>query len=152
MAQRRTRMTRPALIVAALLAATAATGCGGDAGTDEPTTTSLPVPGSAVTSTPAPEEDDEDDAVTPEASRQLCDMIGSEIDTWRDLGPVAARVAFNGTVQNWAARNDGLNDEVLQDTGLVDTVTTQTCPDVRGQALEVLDTDTLASALAGFGE
>ncbi|MGI5219635.1 hypothetical protein [Nocardia sp. CA-290969] len=69
--------------------------------------------------------------------------------TW---GPVAARVAFNGTVQNWAARNDGLNDEVLQDTGLVDTVTTQTCPDVRDRALEALDAETLAAALAGFGE
>ncbi|WP_280401187.1 hypothetical protein [Nocardia carnea] len=149
MALRLTRKSCPALVAATLLAATVATGCGDDTGTGESTATTPTGP--AVTSAP-PEQDNEDEAVTPQASQQLCDMVGSEIDTWRDLGPVPARVAFNGTVQNWAARNDGLNDEVIQDTGLVDTVTAQTCPDVRDRALEVLDTETLASALAGFGE
>lgn len=149
MAQRRTRFTRPALIAATLMAVTTAVGCGGDPDNDE----ALPTTSAVATSAPATQGDDEDeDVVTPESSQQLCDMIGSEIDNWGDLGPVAARVAFNGTVQNWAARNDGLNDEIIQDTGIVDTVTTQTCPDVRDQALGVLDTDTLASALAGFGE
>ncbi|WP_459545667.1 hypothetical protein [Nocardia sp. X0981] len=147
MAQCRTRMTRPALIAATLLAATVVVGCGGDPDNDE----ALPTTGTVATSAPATQGDEGEDVVTPEASRQLCDMIGSELDNWGDLGPVAARVAFNGTVQNWAARNDGLNDEIIQDTGIVDTVTTQTCPDVRDQALGVLDTDTLASALAGFG-
>lgn len=149
MAQRLTHIARPALIATAVLAAAVTAGCGGDSGNDETNTTAQPGP--AITSAP-PAQDEGDDVVTPQAAQQLCDMVGSEIDNWRDIGPVPARIAFNGTVQNWAARNDGLNDEVLQDTGLVDTVTTQTCPDVRGQALEVLDTETLASALAGFGE
>lgn len=139
------RKTRLALLTAALLAGAIATGCSDndDNGSAAPPTTNL-----LPTVTTSSEE--EDDTVTPEAARQLCDMIGTEIDNWQDQGPIVARVGFNGTVQNWAARNDGLNDEVIADNSIVDTVTTQTCPDVRNQALGVLDVPDLASALAGF--
>ncbi|WP_174553574.1 hypothetical protein [Nocardia arizonensis] len=89
--------------------------------------------------------------VGPEAARQLCDMIGSETRDWDDQGAAIARVSFNGTVQNWAARNDGRNDDVIRDKSIVDSITTQTCPDVRQQAIDVLDTDNLAGALVGFG-
>ncbi|WP_327096123.1 hypothetical protein OIE68_40315 [Nocardia vinacea] len=89
--------------------------------------------------------------ITPQAARQLCDMIGTEIDNWRDQGTVIAKVSFNGTVQDWAIRNDGLNDDVIRDKTIIDRVTVQTCPDVRQRALDVLDTDNLADALIGFG-
>lgn len=48
-------------------------------------------------------------------------------------------------------RNGGLNDLVVTDRSIVDTVTTQNCPDVRQQALEALDVPELASALTGAG-
>ncbi|WP_040835003.1 hypothetical protein [Nocardia brevicatena] len=141
------RTPRLALLTAALLVGAIATGCSdnNDNGSEAAPSTSNPLP----TLTMSPEA--EDDTITPEASRQLCDMIGTEIDNWHDQGPIVARVSFNGTVQNWAARNNGLNDEVIADNSIIDTVTTQTCPDVRNQALGVLDVPDLASALVGFG-
>ncbi|WP_280255000.1 hypothetical protein [Nocardia wallacei] len=93
----------------------------------------------------------DEDKVTPEAAQQLCDMIAPEIDNWRDQGSVVGKVSFNGTVQNWAARNDGLNDEVIRDKSIVDDVTNRTCPDVRDRAMKALEVSDLASALAGFG-
>lgn len=141
------RNTRLALLTAALLVGAIATGCSDN---DDNSADSAPSPTNPVpTVTASPEA--EDDTITPEASRQLCDMISAEIDNWRDQGPIVARVSFNGTVQNWAARNDGLNDEIIADNAIVDSVTTRTCPDVRSQALEVLDVPDLAAALAGFG-
>ncbi|WP_433714093.1 hypothetical protein ACQP2U_08075 [Nocardia sp. CA-084685] len=89
--------------------------------------------------------------ITPQATRQLCDMIGTEIDNWRDQGTTIAKVSFNGTVQDWAARNDSLNDDVIRDKTIIDRITVQTCPDVRQRALDVLHTDNLADALIGFG-
>lgn len=141
-----TRRTRFALLTAALVVGAVATGCSDNddnGSAASPTTTLLP------TGTTGPEA--EDDTVTPEAARQLCDMIGTEIDNWQNQGSIVARVGFNGTVQNWAARNNGLNDEVLTDKSIVDTVTTQTCPDIRERALGALDVPDLASALVGFG-
>ncbi|WP_280270106.1 hypothetical protein [Nocardia wallacei] len=88
---------------------------------------------------------------TAAAARQLCDMIAPDIDTWRDQGSVTGRASFNGAVHNWAARTDGLNDEVLRDTSIVDDATTRTRPEVRDQALQVLEVPELASALVGFG-
>ncbi|MBX4365333.1 hypothetical protein K4H01_23260, partial [Mycobacterium tuberculosis] len=64
----------------------------------------------------------ETEAVTPQAAQQLCDMIQSELDNWRGQGATVAKVSFNGTVQNWAARNDGLNDDVIRDRTIVDTL------------------------------
>ncbi|WP_280387522.1 hypothetical protein [Nocardia wallacei] len=78
-------------------------------------------------------------------------MIAPDIDTWRDHGSVAGRASFNGTVHNWAARTEGLNYEVVRDTSIVDDATTRTCPEVRDQALQVLEVPELASTLVGFG-
>lgn len=141
------RTTRLALLTAALLVGTIATGCSENDNNGSEAAPSTTNPLSTVTTSP----EAEDDTITPEASRQLCDMIGTEIDNWHDQGPIMARVSFNGTVQNWAARNNGLNDEIIADNSIVDTVTTQTCPDVRNQALGALDVPDLASALVGFG-
>lgn len=143
-------LVRSTVAAAALAAGAVLVGCGDDDGSDPaPRTPDMPTitmttPG-AMTS-PGGDED----TVTPQAAQQLCDMIEPELDNWRDQGPTVAKVSFNGTVQNWAARNEGLNDEVIRDNSIVDTVTTQTCPEVRQQAIEILEVPDLASALAGW--
>lgn len=141
------------LAAGALVTGAALTGCADDNGTDTTTTPSV----SVEVTTPETETETETDTtetetpvISPEAAQQLCDMIQSDLDNWRDQGPTLAKVTFNGTVQNWAARNEGLNDDVIRDKTIVDTVTTQTCPDVRQQALEALDVTELSSALLGF--
>ncbi|MFG1793522.1 hypothetical protein [Nocardia sp. NPDC049149] len=105
-------------------------------------TISLPMP-STKAQVPDP------DQVSPAAGKQLCDMMNTDLGKWRVEGAIAARVAFNGTVHNWAARNGGLNDTVLTNRAIIDTITEQHCADVRRQALEVLDADNLASTLLG---
>jgi hypothetical protein len=112
--------------------------------TDQKITMTFPKPSSS-SELPNP------DQITPEAAKQLCDMMRPEIDNWRAQGSTLGKVAFNGTVHNWAARNGGLNDTVLENRGIIDTITTQNCPDVRQQTLAALDISDLASGLAGFG-
>ena len=124
----------------------ALTGCSDNNDNAENVVTSTLPTTSRPTSSPSSGPD-----ITPQAARQLCDMIGTEIDNWRDQGTVIAKVSFNGTVQDWAIRNDGLNDDVIRDKTIIDRVAVQTCPDVRQRALDVLDTDNLADALIGFG-
>ncbi|WP_040795694.1 hypothetical protein [Nocardia higoensis] len=143
------------LAAGALVTGAALTGCSdnNDGTTDTPTAPSLsvkmttpesePTTGSRTTGSETP-------VISPEASQQLCDMIESDLDNWRDQGSTVAKVTFNGTVQNWAARNEGLNDDVIRNKGIVDDVTTKTCPDVRQQALAALEVSTLADALLGF--
>lgn len=122
------------LFGAALLCLLAATGCA--------TSTETPDPG-LPPAQPAPE-------VSAEAARHLCDMISPELDTWRDQGHAVARVSFNATVHNWALRSGGINAAVTRNRSVVDDVTSGQCPEVRDQALQVLDVPDLASALAGF--
>ncbi|WP_336081982.1 hypothetical protein [Nocardia sp. SSK8] len=85
-----------------------------------------------------------------EAATQLCDMIRAEIGNWQQQGTTVARVSFNGTVHNWALRNGAVNAAITRNREVIDTVTTENCPDVRDQAIAALGTDDLASALAGF--
>jgi len=142
------------LTAGALMTGAALTGCSdnGDGGNDTTTAPSLSVEITTPESEPTTGTDTTDEApvISPEAAQQLCDMIEPEIDNWREQGSTVAKVTFNGTVQNWAARNDGLNDDVIRDKNIVDEVTTKTCPDVRQQALDVLEVPDLASALIGF--
>ncbi|MCM6778240.1 hypothetical protein NDR87_32630 [Nocardia sp. CDC159] len=147
MAQFRNYIVRSTLGAGALVVGTILAGCADNdptapLGTTTMPTATLPTPGSPTTGA-------DEDRVTPAAARQLCDMIAPEIDNWRAQGPTVGKVSFNGTVQNWATRNDGLNDEVLRDKSIIDTVTTQTCADVRQRAIEVLQVPDLASALVG---
>ncbi|NNH70610.1 hypothetical protein HLB23_12175 [Nocardia uniformis] len=126
--------------------------CGDDdSDTTETTTTTVLETTAGTTTTTTRGAEDDEDKVTPAAAQQLCDMISPEIANWRDQGSALAKVSFNGTVHNWAARNDGLNDEVLRDQSIVDDATSRTCPEVRQQAIDVLEVPDLASALAGFG-
>ncbi|MEU2253629.1 hypothetical protein [Nocardia xishanensis] len=148
----RGRITRSVLVAGTVVAGIVLTGCGdngNDTAQDTTPMTTLPVTTAQQTTTPAtsPTAGAE---ISSEASQQLCDMIRPELDNWRDQGSTVAKTSFNGTVQNWAARNE-LTDDVVEDKTIVDTVTTQTCPDVRQQALEVLEVPDLASALVGFG-
>lgn len=140
------------LAAGALLTGAALTGCTDDDGsTDTTTTPSISVEITTPDSEPTTgATDSEAPVISAEAAKQLCDMIEPEIDNWREQGPTVAKVTFNGTVQNWAARNEGLNDDVIRNKGIVDEVTTQTCPEVRDQALEVLEVSELADALLGF--
>ncbi|MGV9613582.1 hypothetical protein [Nocardia xishanensis] len=148
----RGRITRSVLIAGTVVAGIVLTGCddnGNDTAQETMTMTTLPVTTTQPTTSPAtsPTAGAE---ISSEASQQLCDMIQTELDNWRGQGSTVAKTSFNGTVQNWAARNE-LTDDVVKDKTVVDTVTTQSCPDVRQQALEVLAVPDLASALVGFG-
>ncbi|UAK30645.1 hypothetical protein K8O92_22420 [Nocardia asteroides] len=141
---------RVVLLVGALAAGSVLTACSGDDGdpaadTPEPATVSITMPGPTSAQVPNP------DQITAEAAGQLCDMMRADIDTWQGQGATVAKVTFNGTVHNWAARNGGLNDVVLTDRATIDAITTQNCPDVREQAVRALDVPDLASALAGVG-
>ncbi|MEV0251560.1 hypothetical protein AB0H76_33580 [Nocardia sp. NPDC050712] len=90
------------------------------------------------------------DQITPEAANQLCEMFRDEVGDWQSQGSVLARVAYNGTVHNWGARNGGLNDLIVRDRTVVDTATIGACPETRDQVLAALDIPDLASGLAGF--
>ncbi|MFC9999812.1 hypothetical protein [Nocardia sp. NPDC127526] len=147
MSEYRTTIMRSMIAAGVIAAGGVLAGCGdGDVDVPRTPTIDLTAPG-----TPTRDTGDDQDMVTPAAAQQLCDMISAEIGNWRGQGSALAKVSFNGTVQNWAARNEGLNDEVIQNKTIVDAATSGTCPDVRGQALEVLEAPDLASALAGFG-
>ncbi|WP_280239068.1 hypothetical protein [Nocardia abscessus] len=148
MTDHRNRITCSIFVAGALATGIMLTGCDNNNDTARDTTTATGLPATTTAQpTTSPTEGAE---VTAEAARQLCDMIRPELDNWRDQGSTVAKVSFNGTVQNWAARNE-LTDDVIKDKTIVDTVTTQTCPDVRQQALEVLDIPDLATGLVGFG-
>ncbi|MEU8895547.1 hypothetical protein [Nocardia sp. NPDC048505] len=90
------------------------------------------------------------DQITPDAANQLCTMFRDELGDWQGQTAVLARVAFNGTVHNWAMRNGGLNDLIVRDRSVIDTATTAACPQTREEVLRALDVPDLASGLAGF--
>ncbi len=52
-------------------------------------------------------------------------------------------------MQTWAAQY-GLNAAVVQNRGLVDDATEETCGDVRSQAIDLLEIPDLASGLVGL--
>lgn len=141
---------RALLIAGALAAAPLVAACTSD---KDPAAPATATNSTIVFSMPSasPQVPNPDAQVSTAAAKQLCDMMRPDTDKWRVEGADVGRVAFNGTVHNWAARNGGLNDTVMKDRGIVDQITEQNCPDVRKQALEALDTDDLASALVGFG-
>ncbi|WP_406276086.1 hypothetical protein OH799_04525 [Nocardia sp. NBC_00881] len=151
MTHHRYRATRALLIAGVLVTGPVLVGCADDKDVDSPPTSPTDATVSITMPTPSSSQVPNTDEITPEAAKQLCDMIRPEIDRWRGQGPTVGKVSFNGTVHNWAARNGGLNDTVVRDRSVVDAITTQNCPDVRQQALEALDIPDLASGLAGFG-
>ncbi|MFI9503947.1 hypothetical protein [Nocardia sp. NPDC052566] len=147
-------MTRRVAALAAMAAgALLLTGCAGDDNPLLPTTPTSERPDITLTFTSAPTAKDvpDPDQVTPQAAQKLCDMLRPEVGKWRGEAPGVGKLAFNASVHEWAARSGGLNDLIVKDRGIVDTLTTQHCPDVRQQVLDALRIDDLASGLAGFG-
>lgn len=141
----RSWISRCALVVAGVCGAVALTACGsgGEAGPASTTTGSSTVTSSAETSavpgTPL--------QVPATAAKNLCDMMRPELSNWRIQGPTIGRVGLNAMVHEWALTNGGINARVLADKPVVDRVTTETCPDVRQQAIEALNLPDLASGL-----
>ncbi|WP_067903967.1 hypothetical protein [Nocardia vaccinii] len=139
-------------LTAAMAALAAVTGCTAG-GSDPLTTTPTSHPGVTITFTSPSATSDvpRPDSVTPEAAKQLCDKISPKIDEWRKQSSAARKADFNLIVHDWAARNGGLNTQVIADRAVVDRITTQNCPDTRRQALDALRISTLADGLVGFG-
>ncbi|MCP2278775.1 hypothetical protein [Nocardia amikacinitolerans] len=136
------------LVVAAFAAATLAA-CGTN-GNPEPTgstgsTTSAPT--SATTTAQATGTQKPTPTVTDAAATQLCDAIRPELSNFRVQGPTLGRVGLNLIVHPWGLQN-GI--DVLGNKAVVDTVTTKSCPDVRQQAIEALQTPDLASIIVGL--
>ncbi|RJO69326.1 hypothetical protein D5S18_30700 [Nocardia panacis] len=125
------------------MSAAAVTACGSTAtpsGSSAPTTTTgaaapTPVKPGAL-------------QINDQAAGQLCDMIRPELSNWRVQGPTLGRLGYNIMVQDWAARNGGINLAVLADKPVIDRITTKSCSDVRSQAIDALQLTDLASGLA----
>ncbi|MFC3961423.1 hypothetical protein [Nocardia jiangsuensis] len=132
------------------------TGCSGDGPDVDPIPATATGGGSITLTFPPPAdgttaEVPDTDTITASAERDLCDTLAPEIEGWASQGGTGARLSYNTTVQGWAARNGGLNDIVVRDRSVVDTITDKTCPDVRQRALDALGISDLASGLVGFG-
>ncbi|WP_227982034.1 hypothetical protein [Nocardia spumae] len=91
-----------------------------------------------------------DPTITPTAASDLCQKLQSHVEGWRGKDAVLVKTQFNGVVQEWAARNNGINIAVVRNRDVIDKTTTATCPQVRTDTLVATGTTDLASALAGF--
>ncbi|WP_054813316.1 hypothetical protein [Nocardia arizonensis] len=85
--------------------------------------------------------------VTSAAATALCDAIRPELSNFRVQGPTLGRIGLNLIVHPWGVQN-GI--DVLGNKAVVDTVTAESCPDVRRQTLEALSTPDLATVIVGL--
>lgn len=111
-------------------------------GSSEELTTTAP----AVTTTAAPAQPTLDDA----QKERLCTDLEAQLSNWRVQGPTIGRGGLNILVQTWAAQSGVINLQVVQNRALVDEVASETCPQVRDDAIAALDIPDLASGLVGF--
>ncbi|MFD9552130.1 hypothetical protein ACFWBG_32520 [Nocardia salmonicida] len=132
------------LLIAGALAAATLTACGGvppaSTGSAGTTTSSA-----AAATTPAPAGTL---TISPSSAVQLCDMIRPELSNFRVQGPTLGRISLNAMVHDWGLRNGGINGHILADKAMVDRVTTESCSDVRTEALTALELPSLAAGLA----
>lgn len=130
-------ISRSALLIAVAAGLTACGGAEpaqtGSAGTTSATATTTP----AGTLT-----------ISPSSAAQLCDMIRPELSNFRVQGPTLGRISLNAMVHDWGFRNGGINGHVLADKAMIDRVTTESCPEVRTEALTALELPSLAAGLA----
>ncbi len=128
---------------AAALLAVASACSTGTTNTGSSSTTTL-APTTTVTATPA------NAAITDAQKQQLCTDLEAQLSNWRVQGPTLGRGGLNILVQTWAAQSGVINLQVVQNRAIVDDITTETCSDVRDEAIRSLDIPDLASGLVGF--
>ncbi|HLS79251.1 MAG TPA: hypothetical protein VK083_20920 [Nocardia sp.] len=136
---------RPLVLAAALAVAGTLSACGssGDPGhtahTGTPTSQTTATASPTTTAKPGP-------TVSDAAAQSLCDAIRPELSNFRVQGPTLGRVGMNLIVHPWGLQH-GI--DVLNNKSVVDTVTSQTCPEVRQEAIEALEVPDLASVIVG---
>ena len=132
----------PVLLIAAAAALAACAGpesvpSGSAASTSSAPTTTPTIPTPAQTLT-----------ISPSSAAQLCDMIRPELSNFRVQGPTLGKISLNAMVHDWGLRNGGINGHVLADKAMIDRITSESCPDVRTEALTALELPSLAAGLA----
>nr|WP_314141493.1 hypothetical protein [uncultured Rhodococcus sp.] len=127
---------------AALLAVLGA--CSTDTTNTGSSSTTTVAPTTTVTTPPA------DAVITDAQKQQLCTDLEAQLSNWRVQGPTLGRGGLNILVQTWAAQSGVINLQVVQNRAIVDDITTETCSDVRDEAIRSLDIPDLASGLVGF--
>ncbi|MBC7304476.1 MAG: hypothetical protein H5T78_26465 [Nocardia sp.] len=133
-------ISRSALLTTTALAVASLTAC---AGVQPSPTGSAETTSAAATTTPAGTL-----TISPSSAAQLCDMIRPELSNFRVQGPTLGRISLNAMVHDWGLRNGGINGHVLADKAMIDRVTTESCPEVRTEALTALELPSLAAGLA----
>ncbi len=121
-----------------------ATACSTDTTNTGSSSTTTVAPTTAVTAPPA------DAVITDAQKQQLCTDLEAQLSNWRVQGPTLGRGGLNILVQTWAAQSGVINLQVVQNRAIVDEITTETCSDVRDEAIRSLDIPDLASGLVGF--
>ena len=121
-----------------------ATACSTDTSNTGSSSTTTVAPTTTVTAPPA------DAVITDAQKQQLCTDLEAQLSNWRVQGPTLGRGGLNILVQTWAAQSGVINLQVVQNRGIVDDITTETCSDVRDEAIRSLDIPDLASGLVGF--
>ncbi|MFD3745940.1 hypothetical protein [Nocardia sp. NPDC058633] len=134
-------ISRSVLLTAGVLTVAGLTACGG--ATPAPTGSAGTTTSTVATPTPAGTLE-----ISPSSAAQLCDMIRPELSNFRVQGPTLGRISLNAMVHDWGLRNGGINGHVLADKAMIDRVTTESCPDVRTEALTALELPSLAAGLA----
>lgn len=140
-------ISRSTLAVAGVSAAVALTACGSTP-TPAPAGTSSTSAAAAPTSTTGTAAAPGAPQISDAAATHLCDMIRPELTHWKTLGPGTGRFGLNGIVHEWALRNGAINGYVLGDKAVIDRITAKACPEVRTEAIRLLDLPDLASGLA----
>lgn len=135
-------ISRSVLLTAGVLAAATLTACGGTppASTGSAGTTTAAAPTTTAAAGTL--------TISPSSAAQLCDMIEPELSNFRVQGPTLGRISLNAMVHDWGLRNGGINGHVLADKAMIDRVTTESCPEVRTEALTALELPSLAAGLA----
>ena len=118
--------------------------CSTDTTTTGSSSTTTIAPTTTITSTPAQA------VITDAQKQQLCTDLEAQLSNWRVQGPTLGRGGLNILVQTWAAQSGVINLQVVQNRAIVDDITTETCSDVRDEAIRSLDIPDLASGLVGF--
>ena len=136
---------RSVVVVASAAARLAVLGaCSTDTTNTGSSSTTTVAPTTTVTAPPA------DAVITDAQKQQLCTDLEAQLSNWRVQGPTLGRGGLNILVQTWAAQSGVINLQVVQNRAIVDDITTETCSDVRDEAIRSLDIPDLASGLVGF--